>query len=242
MLLKSVQICQQKKLYNMSSKSKAVPKTASKKVPKAAAPKKPSVKAEHPTYFEMTVAAITAMKDRRGSSRQAIQKYILENYKVDAVKMIVRLRLSLRNNLAKGKLRYARETGKGSSCYKLVPKEKEVKKSVVKKVAKKTVGTKKAAAKKEKEVKKPGVKKIGNKVDDKKKAAAKKTTDKVVPKDPKKALAKTKTKASAEKSVKKAIAKKSPLKKPVPKKSATKKTMAKKSTEKVAEKKKVAKK
>merc|ERR1719219_1733067 len=229
MLLKSVQICQQKKLYNMSSKSKAVPKTASKKVPKAAAPKKPSVKAEHPTYFEMTVAAITAMKDRRGSSRQAIQKYILENYKVDAVKMIVRLRLSLRNNLAKGKLRYARETGKGSSCYKLVPKEKEVKKPVVKKVAKKTVGTKKAAAKKEKEVKKPGVKKIGNKVDDKKKAAAKKTTKKEV-------VAKTKTKATAEKGLKS-------LKKPVPKTATKKPTLSKKSNEKrVATKKKVAKK
>merc|ERR1712112_133687 len=187
--------------YTMPSLAKAVapkakvvaPKAkSSPKVAKTTAPKK----AEHPTYFEMIAAAITSMKDRRGSSRQAIRKYILENYKVDSVKMTIPLRLSLRNGLAKGKLRYAKETGKGSGCYKLVTKEKEAKKPAVKKVIKKDTE---------------------KKVADKKKVAAKKTTDKTLAKPAKKAVAKKKS-STAEKSMKKATSKKSPSKKPAAKK------------------------
>ena len=108
----------------------AAPKVAAPKVSKTAASKK----TEHPTYFEMIAAAITSMKNRRGSSRQAIRKYILENYNVDSVKMKTPLRLSFRNGLAKGKLCYAKKSGKGSGCFKLVRKEKEAKKPAVKKV------------------------------------------------------------------------------------------------------------
>ena len=43
-----------------------------KKVKKAA-PKKP---ADHPKYIDMITAAISALKERTGSSRQAIVKYI----------------------------------------------------------------------------------------------------------------------------------------------------------------------
>ena len=43
------------------------------------ADKKP---AEHPKYSEMIAAAIVALKERNGSSRQAIVKYIAANYKV----------------------------------------------------------------------------------------------------------------------------------------------------------------
>ena len=46
---------------------------------KKAAPKKP---AEHPKYSEMIAAAIVALKERTGSSRIAILKYIKANYKV----------------------------------------------------------------------------------------------------------------------------------------------------------------
>ena len=117
----------------VAPKAKAAPKVA-----KTTAPKKLVVKkAEHPTYFDMIAAAITSMKNRRGSSRQAIRKYILENYNVDSVKMKTPLRLSFRNGLAKGKLCYAKKSGKGSGCFKLVPKEKEAKKPAVKKVVKK---------------------------------------------------------------------------------------------------------
>ena len=46
------------------------------------APAKPKKPAEHPTYAVMIGAAIAALKDRTGSSRQAILKYICANYKV----------------------------------------------------------------------------------------------------------------------------------------------------------------
>ena len=51
------------------------------------APAKPKKPAEHPTYAVMIGAAIAALKDRTGSSRQAILKYICANYKVDAGKL-----------------------------------------------------------------------------------------------------------------------------------------------------------
>jgi len=41
-----------------------------------------SKKAEHPPYREMISAAIVNLKERNGSSRQAIKKYIHANYKV----------------------------------------------------------------------------------------------------------------------------------------------------------------
>ena len=44
----------------------------------AAKPKKP---AAHPKYSEMVQAAIKSLKERGGSSRQAILKYIQANYK-----------------------------------------------------------------------------------------------------------------------------------------------------------------
>jgi hypothetical protein len=50
----------------------------SKKV--AAKPKKP---AAHPKYSEMVGKAIAALKERGGSSRQAILKYIMANFNVD---------------------------------------------------------------------------------------------------------------------------------------------------------------
>ena len=37
---------------------------------------------EHPKYNEMIKAAIVALKERNGSSLQAIEKYIKSNYKV----------------------------------------------------------------------------------------------------------------------------------------------------------------
>lgn len=52
---------------------------AAPKVKKAA---KPSVPSAHPPYLEMVTKAVTALKERSGSSRQAILKYILANFQV----------------------------------------------------------------------------------------------------------------------------------------------------------------
>merc|ERR1711970_180910 len=73
-----------------------------KKAPNA---KKPAAKPLHPPYAVMIAAAIKALKERGGSSRKAILKYIVANYKVaDAAKAQVRVKLAVRKMLAAKKL------------------------------------------------------------------------------------------------------------------------------------------
>merc|ERR1739838_1001843 len=66
-----------------------------KKEKKAAAPKakKAAAPAAHPKYSVMIAAAIEALKDRTGSSRQAILKYVTANYEVDAKKAAIQMRI-----------------------------------------------------------------------------------------------------------------------------------------------------
>ena len=156
--------------------------------PKAKKAAKPKAPAAHPKYSVMIAAAITALKSRTGSSRQAIIKYIVANYKVDAAKAGVQVRLALKRGVAKGALKLAKESGKGAGCYKVVKVEKP----------KKVKKAKKPAAKK---AKKPAKKAA-------KKPAAKKATNKPV----KKAAKKPAAKKAAKKPAKKAAAKK-PVKK-----------------------------
>ena len=160
---------------------------ATKKVTK---PKKP---AEHPTYAVMIAAAIAALKDRTGSSRQAILKYVCANYKVDPAKAGTHLRLALKAGIKKGSLKMAKESGKGAGCFKLAEKPKVEKKKPAKKPA-----AKKPAAKKPKVAKKPAAKK----------PAAKK------PKAAKKPAAAKKPKAAKKPAAKKPAAKKPAAKKP----------------------------
>merc|ERR1712110_4549 len=54
--------------------------------PKVAKAKKPAKKAEHPPSAVMVLAAVKALKDKKGSSLPAIKKYIAANYKVDVVR------------------------------------------------------------------------------------------------------------------------------------------------------------
>ena len=122
-----------------------------KKVAKA---KKPAKKADHPSTAAMVVAAITALKDRKGSSLAAIKKYIAANYKVDAAKLAPFVRRFLKKAVADGKLTQVKGTG-ASGSFKLakVEKPKKVAKPKAKKPAAKKA--KKPAAKKEKKAKKP---------------------------------------------------------------------------------------
>ena len=125
-----------------------------KKVAKA---KKPAKKADHPSTAAMVVAAITALKDRKGSSLAAIKKYIAANYKVDAAKLAPFVRRFLKKAVADGKLTQVKGTG-ASGSFKLakVEKPKKVAKPKAKKpAAKKVKKAKKPAAKKEKKAKKP---------------------------------------------------------------------------------------
>merc|ERR1712080_115904 len=131
--------------------------------PKAKKAAKPKKAAAHPKYSVMIAAAITALKDRTGSSRGAILKHIVANNKVDAAKAATQLRLVLKRGVAKGALKMARASGKGAGSYKLVKVEKPKKVKKAKKPAAKKA--KKPAAKKAKKpaAKKPAAKKAAKK-------------------------------------------------------------------------------
>merc|ERR1712060_598201 len=151
----------------ITSNMSAPPKKASK----------PKAPAAHPKYSVMIAAAITSLKDRTGSSRQAILKYICANYKVDAAKAVVQVRLALKRGVAKGALKMARASGKGAGSYKVVKAEKpkkvkKAKKPKAKKPKKAKKPAKKAAKKPKKAAKKPAAKKAA------KKSAAKKAAPK----------------------------------------------------------------
>ena len=159
--------------------------------------------AAHPKYSEMIASAITTLKDRTGSSRQAILKNICASYEVDATKAVVQVRLALKRGVANGSFKMARESGKGAGSYKLVKvkkakKEKATKKPDAKKASKKL---KKSAAKNPKKAaKKPAAKKAA------KKPAAKKAAKKPAVK---KAAKKPAAKKAAKKPAAKKVAKKS---------------------------------
>ena len=178
-------------------------KSPAKKRP--AAPKKP---AEHPPYADMIKAAILALKERSGSSRQAIEKYIKANYKVDEVGS--HLKMALKRGVSNGKLVHTKGVG-ASGSFKVAKEEKKEKKPKKKPAEKKKPAAKPKKPAAKKKAKKPAAKKPAAKKPAAKKPAAKKpAAKKPAAKKPaaKKPAAK---KPAAKKPVKKA-AKKSPKK------------------------------
>jgi histone H1/5 len=165
-----------------------------KKAEKKKVAKKP---ADHPKYSEMIAAAIVALKERSGSSRQAILKYVSANYKVSE-HASTHLKLALKRGVASGQLKQVKGSG-ASGSFKVAEKAKPAKK----------------AAKKKPAAKKPAAKKTP------KKPAAKKSTPK---KAKKPAAKKPAAKKSTPKKAKKPAAKKPAAKKPAAKKAAKKKT------------------
>ena len=65
----------------------------------------------------MVAKAIAAQKERRGSSRQAILKYIMPNFSVgnDAKSVNVRLKLALRAGVKNKSLKQSKGTGASGS-------------------------------------------------------------------------------------------------------------------------------
>merc|ERR1712170_174699 len=97
------------------------------------APAKPKVPAAHPPYAAMVKAAVKALADKKGSSRQAILKYICANYKVDAAKAPSRVRLALKKLVTSKALVSAAAAGKkGARSFKLPAKEPKAKKPAAK--------------------------------------------------------------------------------------------------------------
>merc|ERR1712168_376405 len=125
---------------------------------KAVKAKKPAVKPAHPPYAVMIAAAITALKERGGSSRKAILKYIVANYKVaDAAKAQVRVKLAVRKLLA------AKKVVQVKASFKLAKVEKVKKPKKAKKAKKPAKKAKKPAKKVAKKAKKPAAKKAAKK-------------------------------------------------------------------------------
>ena len=154
---------------------------------------KAKVVAVHPKFNEMVVAAISALKERKGSSRTAILKYISANYKLgtNEKKINSNLKTCLRNGVTNGLLNQVKGTG-ATGSFKVAVQAKPVKKVV------------KAASPKKVVAKKSSVKKIV------KKTTKKITVTKAVKSSPKKASPKKVVKkAVAKKVTKKVVAKKS---------------------------------
>merc|ERR1711955_51739 len=151
---------------DLHTKNNIMTAAAAPKAKKAAA--KPKAPAAHPPYAAMIKAAVKALGDKKGSSRQAILKYICANYKVDAAKAPSRVRISLKKLVDSKALVAAAAAGKkGAGSFKLAAKEPKAKKPAAKKP--KAKAAKKPAAKKPKAAKKPAAKKAAPK----KKPAAK---------------------------------------------------------------------
>ena len=152
--------------------------------------KKPKAAPTHPTTSVMVTTAIKTLKERGGSSLQAIKKYIAANYKVDVEKLAPFIKKFLKSAVTSGAL--IQTKGKGANgSFKLSAAKKAEKPKKVKKVVKKAA--KKPAAKKtpkKKAVKKPKVAKKEKKAKTPKKPK--------VPK-PKKAVKKVVKKAAPKK-------------------------------------------
>ena len=155
-------------------------------------PSKPKSKATGPSYFDLIKAAIVALKERGGSSRQAINKYVSAK-KGAGFKSGVFNR-ALKTAVEGGKLIQVKGSFKLAAAAKKAAKKAAPKKKATTK--KKTATKKKAAPKKKAATKKKTTKK---------KAPAKKTTKKKAAKKPAAKKKATKKKAAPKK---KAAAKK----------------------------------
>ncbi|XP_072752849.1 histone H1-like [Anoplolepis gracilipes] len=138
-------------------------------------------KASRPATSEMVTAAIKELKDHKGSSLQAIKKYIVATYKVDGEKVAPYIRRYLKSAVSSGAV--VQTKGKGASgSFKLSTDNSKPKpKAKVKRASKAT--TKKDKIEKTTTVRKPAA--------TKKAAAAKK------PESPKKQPAQKKAAAAA---------------------------------------------
>ncbi|RWS15588.1 histone H1-like protein [Dinothrombium tinctorium] len=168
--------------------AKATPKGGKKKT----AVKKAKTVASHPPIAEMVNEAITNLKDKNGSSAQAIKKYVSVHYKVDVEKLAPFIKKYLKTSVVKGDL--VQTKGKGASGSFKMSKDAKAKKASKPKV-KKEGGEKKATPKKE------GAKKSVKKVTKEKKASPKKASAKKAAK-PKEKVSKVEKKPKASKAAK----------------------------------------
>ena len=111
----------------------------------AKAKKSAPVKRDHPAYSEMIMSSIMHLKERNGSSRQAITRHVASNFNIpNPDKVQNNVRAALKKMTVAGKLvAGAAEGRKGAGCFKLSPAEKILRVKATKKASK---PPKKAAA------------------------------------------------------------------------------------------------
>ena len=82
-----------------------------KSKPKSKAP------ANHPKYSEMIAQALGTLKERSGSSRQAVLKYIMKNFDVGKDEKVINqhLKMALRAGVKNGGLKQSKGTGASGS-------------------------------------------------------------------------------------------------------------------------------
>jgi histone H1/5 len=112
--------------------------------------------ADHPKYSEMVQQALTNLKERGGSSRQAVLKYIVKNYNVGTDENVVNthLKMALKAGVKNASLKQSKGSGAAGSF-----RIGDVKKpKVAAKSTKKPKATGKSVAKKAKVTKSPAKK------------------------------------------------------------------------------------
>ena len=209
-------------IFQIFESSEVMADTAPVAAPAKKRATKPKAPAAHPKYVDMIRAALESLKERGGSSRQAILKYIMANFKVgnEVNSINAHLKLALKSGVKKGALKQAKGTG-ASGSFKLGEKPKTEKKPKAKKVSKPKAAKPKKAAAAAKPKKAAGEKKTAGKKSPKKAAAPKKvkTPKKKAPaKSPKKTAAAKPKKVKTPKKPAAKKTKKSPAKKAVAKK------------------------
>jgi histone H1/5 len=205
------------------------PKKSDAKVDASASKAKPA----HASYQDMISEAIIALKDRNGSSRQSLKKYVKANNSLSTTSdnmFDMLFNKALKTGVEKGVFEQPKGASGGTKLAKKVAKPAPKKEVEKKPAVKKAVPTKKEPAKKETKEKKPAAKAA---VKDKKPAAVKKAAPKK-PAVAKKAaaapavvdkptvLTKTKSGRVAKTAAKPAEKKAAPKKKATPKKAAKK--------------------
>lgn len=109
-------------LFNLLQAKTTMETTSSKKkVVKTAS-------ADHPKYSEMIKQALMALKERGGSSRQAVLKYIMANFNVgrDEASVNTHLKMALRAGVKNSSLKQSKGTG-ATGSFRLGEAEKKPK-------------------------------------------------------------------------------------------------------------------
>ena len=117
------------------------PSTRAKKSAKTVVKSKRNKK--HPTFLQMITEAITRLNERSGSSRQAILKFIVANFKIEEKFGSQHVKLALKNAVKVGTLKQVKGIGasgsfklgealKTKTAYKQLLSKKPVKKAAAK--------------------------------------------------------------------------------------------------------------